>query len=130
LLQIATRQVGQRAIFCPLPLAEGVVWILHRNTNPKFPASHTIEIVFNQSADIANVPGMLMRVSDEARGTALAGLAVKVKQASFLMGLSPTDLQQNIKLLKERPWVDIPLVYSKGEIGNRLVTEAFLSWAQ
>ena len=114
--------------------------MLARNTDPQLPASHTIEVVFNRSADIANVPGLLMKVSQEAQRTPIQGLAVKVKQSFFLIGLSPSDVQQNIELLKDRPWLDIPFVYSnfgraivaveKGAIGNRLLAQAFLSWGQ
>ena len=117
-----------------------VVWILRRNTDPKLQASHTIEIIFDRSANISNVPGVLMKVSLEARGTPLAGLALKVNQAFFLIGLSVPNVQQNIELLKDRPWCDIPLIYSdgrraiiaveKGETGNRLIAEAFASWGE
>jgi hypothetical protein len=70
-----------------------MTWSLRRNTDPALPASHTIEILFNVPADfpgggIANVPGILMKQSEQARGAALAGLAVKVTRDFFLIGLS------------------------------------------
>ena len=80
-----------------------VTWSLRRNTDKALPASHTIEIMFNLPADfpgggIANVPGVLMKQSEQARGTPLAGLAVKVTNGFFLIGLSAVDadLQRNI----------------------------------
>ena len=98
-----------------------MTWSLRRNTDQALPASHTIEIMFNLPADfpgggIANVPGILMKQSEQARGTPLAGLAVKVTNGFFLIGLSAvdTDMQRNIQLLKERPWFDIPIVYTNG----------------
>ncbi len=66
-----------------------VTWSLRRNTDKALPASHTIEIMFNLPADfpgggIANVPGVLMKQAEQARGTPLAGLAVKVTNGFFL----------------------------------------------
>jgi len=122
-----------------------MTWSLRRNTDPALPASHTIEILFNLPADfpgggIANVPGILMKQSEQARGTPLAGLAVKVTNGFFLIGLSAVenDQQRNIQLLKERPWFDIPIVYTnggrailaleKGTPGDRAFADAFAAW--
>jgi hypothetical protein len=122
-----------------------MTWSLRRNTDPALPASHTIEILFNLPADfpgggIANVPGILMKQSEQARGTPLAGLAVKVTNGFFLIGLSAVELdqQRNIQLLKDRPWFDIPLVYTnggrailaleKGTPGDRAFADAFAAW--
>ncbi len=72
----------------------------------------------------------------------LAGLAVKVTNGYFLIGLSAVeiDVQRNIEMLKERDWLDIPLVYTsgkrailaleKGTPGQRAFTEAFRAWGQ
>ena len=122
-----------------------MTWSIRRNTDQALPASHTIEIMFNLPADfpgggIANVPGILMKQSEQARGTPLAGLAVKVTNGFFLIGLSAveTDVQRNVQLLKERPWFDIPIVYTnggrailameKGPPGDRAFAEAFAAW--
>jgi len=122
-----------------------MTWSLRRNTDKALPASHTIEIMFNLPADfpgggVANVPGILMKQSEQARGTPLAGLAVKVTNGFFLIGLSAvdTDVQRNVELLKDRPWFDIPVVYTnggrailameKGPPGDRAFAEAFAAW--
>jgi len=83
-----------------------VTWSLRRSTDKGAPASYTIETTFNLPADlhgggIANVPGMLMKQSEQARGTALAGLAVKVMNGFFVIGLSAadTDVQRNEQLV-------------------------------
>lgn len=124
-----------------------VTWTLRRNTDQALPASHTIEIMFNLPPDfpgggIANVPGVLMKDSEQARGVPLAGLAVKVTNGFFLIGLSAVDadVQRNIELLKERPWFDIPIVYNnggrailameKGPPGDRAFADAFAAWAK
>lgn len=120
---------------------------LRRNTDQTLPASHTIEVMFNLPADfphggIQNVPGVLMKQAEQTRGTPLAGLAVKVTNNFFLIGLSAVeaDMQRNIQLLKERAWFDIPIVYNnnrrailaieKGNPGERVFAEAFAAWKQ
>src|SRR6478736_5793291 len=124
-----------------------MTWSLRRNSDKALPASHTIEIMFTLPADfpeggINNVPGVLMKQDEQARGVPLAGLAVKVTNGYFLIGLSAVDVdvQRNIQLLKERGWFDIPLVYTsgkrailaleKGTPGTRAFEEAFRAWGQ
>jgi hypothetical protein len=124
-----------------------LTWSLRRNTDQALPASHTIEIMFNLPADfagggIANVPGVLMKESEQARGVPLAGLAVKVTNGFFLIGLSAVDadVQRNLQLLKDRSWFDIPIVYNnggrailaleKGPPGNRAFGDAFAAWGK
>ncbi|MDT3684236.1 MAG: hypothetical protein RO009_04240 [Pseudorhodoplanes sp.] len=120
---------------------------IRRNTDQTLPASHTAEVMFNLPADfpggsISNVPGILMKQAEQTRGTPLAGLAVKVTNGFFLIGLSAveSDLQRNIQLLKERSWFDIPIVYAnnrrailaieKGTPGEKAFAEAFAAWKQ
>ena len=124
-----------------------VTWSLRRNTDPALPASHTIEIMFNLPADfpgggISNVPGVLMKQAEQARGTPLAGLAVKVTTGFFLIGLSAVDAdqQRNVQLLKDREWFDVPIVYTnggrailameKGPPGDKAFADAFAAWAK
>jgi len=124
-----------------------MTWSLRRNTDKALPASHTLEIQFTLPADFAeggigNIPGVLMKADESARGVPLAGLAVKVTNNYFLVGLSAVevDLQRNIEMLKQRDWVDIPLVYTsgkrailsleKGTPGQRAFEEAFRAWGE
>ena len=124
-----------------------MTWSLRRNSDKTLPASHTIEIMFTLPADfpeggVQNVPGVLMKQNEQTRGVPLAGLAVKVTNNFFLIGLSSVeiDLQRNIALLKERPWFDVPVVYNstkrgllaieKGTPGERAFEEAFRAWGQ
>jgi hypothetical protein len=130
-----------------------------RNTDTSLPASHTIELNFTVPTDfagggIANVPGVLMKSNEQARGTPLAGYAVKVTDSKvtdplkgatgistlFLVGLSNVDADRsrNIQLLKERSWFDMPMVYTnqrraiiaieKGAPGERAFNDAFAQW--
>jgi hypothetical protein len=124
-----------------------MTWSLRRNTDKALPASHTIEIMFTLPADfdqggIGNVPGVLMKPDEQTRGLPLAGLAVKVTNGYFLIGLSAVDvdMQRNIQLLKERDWFDIPIVYTsgkrailaveKGAPGVRAFQDAFRAWGE
>jgi len=118
-----------------------------RNTDTSLPASHTAELTFILPSDFAgggvsNVPGILMKSNEQARGTPLAGLAVKVTDGFFLVGLSNVDADRarNIQLLKERSWFDVPLVYvnqrraiiaiEKGPPGERAFNDAFAAWGE
>lgn len=138
------------AVRCDVEIPERhlrMTWSLRRNSDKALPASHTIEIMFTLPADfseggIQNVPGVLMKQNEQARGVPLAGLAVKVTNGFFLIGLnsSEADLARNIALLKERPWFDIPVVYNnnkrgilaveKGIPGERAFEDAFRAWGQ
>ncbi|CCE00800.1 conserved exported hypothetical protein [Bradyrhizobium sp. STM 3809] len=118
---------------------------LRRNDDPTLPASHVAELTFARADDFAggginNVPGILMKSNEQARGTPLAGLAVKVTEGSFLVGLSNVDADRarNGELLAGREWFDIPLVYSnqrrgilaigKGPSGDRVFADVFAAW--
>jgi len=118
-----------------------------RNTDSSLPASHTAELTFILPQDfsgggVGNVPGILMKSNEQARGTPLAGLAVKVTDGFFLVGLSnvDSDRARNLQLLKERSWFDVPLVYvnqrraiiaiEKGAPGERAFNDAFAMWGE
>ncbi|TMJ23323.1 MAG: hypothetical protein E6G96_18775 [Alphaproteobacteria bacterium] len=124
-----------------------MTWSLRRNTDKTLPASHTVEIVFRLPTDfpaggISNVPGILMKQAEQTRGVPLSGLAVKVTNGFFLIGLSSVDAdkERNLQLLKDRAWFDIPVVYNnnrrailameKGTPGERVFAEAFKVWKQ
>jgi uncharacterized caspase-like protein len=118
-----------------------------RNTDPALPASHTVDLTFVLPPDfagggISNVPGLLMKSTEQGRGTPLAGLAVKVTDRSFLVGLSnvAADRTRNSQLMSELAWLDIPMVYAnqrrsilaieKGEAGDAAFKAALAAWAE
>jgi hypothetical protein len=120
-------------------------WSMRRNTEKSLPANHTVELQFElpddyQHGGIQSVPGMLAKTAESARGMPLAGLSVKVKSGYFMIGLSgiETESQRNIMLLKERSWLDVPIVYTdgrrailaieKGPAGERAFGMAFAAW--
>ena len=67
---------------------------------------------------------------------------MKVTNGYFLIGLSAVDIdkQRNIQMLKDRDWLDIPIVYTsgkrailaveKGTPGQRAFEEAFRAWGE
>ena len=146
----APKQSPELAIRADIDVPErklGVTWVLRRNTDQVLPASHTIEITFRLPPDfpaggISNVPGILMKPAEQTRGIPLAGSAAKVTNGYFLIGLSAveTEKERNIQMLKERAWLDIPVVYNngrrailaveKGVSGERVFEQAFAAWAQ
>jgi len=146
----APGQPAQIAIRSDIDIPEqkmGIRWSLRRNDDKALPASHTVEIMFTLPPDfahggISNIPGVLMKQGESTRGVPLVGLAVKVTNNFFLVGLSSVDadMQRNSELLKERSWFDIPMVFDDGaraimaveksEMAKRLFADAFATWAQ
>jgi hypothetical protein len=122
-----------------------VRWSMRRNDDKALPASHVVEVIFTLRPNfphggITNIPGMLMKQSESTRGVPLAGLAVKVTNNFFMIGLSSVeaDRSRNIQSLKERAWFDIPVVYNdgrraiiaveKGIPGELAFARAFAAW--
>ncbi len=120
---------------------------IRRNLDQTLPASHTIEILYALPRDfqfggVAEVPGVLMKVSEQARGVPLVGQAVRVTNGFFFVGLSGFDMDRNnnIQALKTRPFFDIPMRYDsgrrailtveKGAAGDRAFEEAMQAWGQ
>ena len=120
---------------------------LRRNLDPSLPASHVIDLKCAVPADfngggVANLPGILMKNNERAKGVALAALSVKVTNCFFLVGLSAkaADRERNLKQLRERAWFDIPIVYAnqrrailafdKGEAGEQVFKTVFTAWGQ
>ncbi len=147
---VAPGQPEEIAIRADVEIPErrlAVTWSLRRNTDQSLSASHTVEITFRIPPDfppgsIAQVPGILMKQSEQTRGAPLAGQAVKITEGYYLIGLSARAGEQelNLKMLKEHGWFDIPMVYSnkrrallaveKGTPGERAFAEAFAAWRQ
>lgn len=118
---------------------------LTRNLDTTLPASHVIEIGFTLPADFANVgvgnvPGILFKETEEAGGTPLKGMSVKVTKNLFWIGLesSPADRAQNLQAIRSRAWIDIPILYDngrravmtieKGPSGEQAFEAAFAAW--
>lgn len=83
---------------------------LHRNDDNDLPASRMVDIQFNLSpdfarGDVADIPGI---IGETNRGIALAGVAAKVMDNFFMVGLSSAaaEMQRNVQTLKDhRGWI-------------------------
>lgn len=119
--------------------------VIRRNADATLPASHTVEIQFDlppdfQNAGVANVPGIVMKADEAARGATVAGLSVRVTSGFFLIGLSNLDTERSVneQLLRDRSWIDVPILYDngrravltleKGTPGAQAFNDAFNSW--
>jgi hypothetical protein len=120
-------------------------WMLRRNFDRYLPASHVIELMFTQPAELSHggiedVPGLLMKTGEQSRGALLKGVSVRVVGEYFLVGLSRVGSEQemNMTLLRERGWINVPIVYrdgrrallafEKGPVGERAFGRAFAAW--
>jgi hypothetical protein len=119
--------------------------VIRRNLDPTLPASHTIDLQFKLPSDfangnIANVPGILFKPTEQAAGTALAGLSVRVMSNFFLIGLSstPAERARNLDVMRQNPWIDLPILYEngrravltlqKGDAGSKAFSQAISAW--
>jgi len=121
-----------------------VVMKMRRNTDPSFPASHTIEIMFDAPGDafggVADMRGIRAKGGETAQGNPIAAEVQKVKEGYFLLALPSIEEDNNLAMLRERDWIDIPFVYAngrravltfqKGTPGERAVREVFSSWGK
>ncbi|SDU34773.1 hypothetical protein [Stappia sp. ES.058] len=118
---------------------------LRPNRDDTLPASHLLEVRFELPQNftgqgVAEVPGLVMKTTEEARGDALIGASVKVADGFFWVALSniPDERERNLTLLQERGWIDLPMLYEnrkrailtleKGTPGTRAVEQAVTAW--
>ena len=105
-----------------------------------------MEVVIDTPADfpgqgVRDVPRLVLKPSEEARGQPLIGASAKVADGFFWIALSgvDADVNANLNLLKDRLWIDLPLVYEtgqrailtfeKGTPGERVFERALTAWA-
>lgn len=122
-----------------------LVLTIQRNLDTTLPASHTVSLAFSQtgnaSARTVQDVGLLQAKDEQnARGSPVSGLPVRVRDNLFLIGLSslPNDVERNTDLLLHRNWFDLALRYTsgkravltfeKGSAGAQVMQSAFESW--
>jgi len=118
---------------------------MSRNIDTKLPASHTMEFRFtpapgSDAPGIAEIDTPQMRIEDSANGAPLVGVPAPIMPNYFLVGLSNGDkiVSRNMELMRDRGWVDIPMVLSNGRIakltfekgasGDRVLAQAMQAW--
>jgi hypothetical protein len=119
--------------------------VIRRNIDPALPASHTVEILFDVAPTfvhgaVESLGGVRMKPSEQAQGLPLMGATARITGGYFLIGLSAigADRERNVVLLRDRPWLDLPIVYrngrravlaiEKGVPGERIFQDAFQAW--
>jgi hypothetical protein len=118
---------------------------VEQNSDAGLQASHLIKLDFKlppdfDSKSVARVPGVILKPAEGARGDPLAGATAKITSNLFWIALysADADKTRNIQLLKERGWIDIPIVYEtnkramltleKAGAGDRVFSDAFAAW--
>lgn len=95
---------------------------LRRNVDQTLPASHVIEVAIKTGnkfggGAVREVPRLVMKPAEDARGQPLVGASAKVADGFFWIALSgvQADIEANMGLLRDRSWFDLPLVYENGQ---------------
>lgn len=120
--------------------------LIRKNSDAALPASHLIEVNFSVTESflgggIAAMPGILLKNEELAQGSPLIGASARIFDNSFLFALSAAegDLANNLAMLSERGWIDLPVVYStgrkaivtleKGADGQSIFEAVLAAWA-
>ena len=120
---------------------------IKRNTDASLPASHLIEIVFALPSDfnggaIDQLQRIAFKQTEADQGSPLIAVPAKITQDFYMVALN--DLEEarkaNTDLMRQRNWIDIPLVYSngrqalitleKGASGTEVFNQALDAWAR
>jgi hypothetical protein len=108
-------------------------------------ASYRFEMTFASTESpnerVISVLGILMKLGEQAIGVPIAARTVNTRPNNFVVDLFSDfegPRQQNLKLLREQTWLDIPIVYedgrralvtlAKGASGIRAFNEALAGW--
>jgi len=119
--------------------------VIRRNTDPDLPASHLVEVTTDTpdgfpGKGIRGVPGLALKPGEKEPGEPLSAAAVTVADGIFWIAPYTTEpeVSRNLWLLKERPWIDLPMVYEsgqrailtfeKGQEGTEIFNRAFAAW--
>lgn len=120
---------------------------IKRNTDASLPASHLVEIVFALPPDFAGgsidqLQRIAFKQTEADQGAPLIAVPAKITQDFYMVALN--DLAEarttNTDLMRQRNWIDIPLVYSngrqalitleKGASGTEVFNRALDAWAR
>lgn len=92
-----------------------------RNDDSSLPASHLIDISFElgdnfDGGAIDNVQRLSMKSTEAARGDPLIAVSAKITDNLYMLALNDFDQAraQNMTLLRDRNWIDIPITYRNG----------------
>jgi hypothetical protein len=120
---------------------------IKRNTDPSLPASHLVEVVFALPADfdggsIDQLQRIAFKQTEADQGNPLIAVPAKITQDFYMVALNDLDeaRQANTELMRQRNWIDIPVVYAngrqalitleKGASGSEVFNQALDAWAR
>jgi len=148
-------QEGKGADGRPEPSVQGLITVpdrgltatitVSRNSDSSLPASHLIELAFQvppnfEGGAIDNVQRVALKATEQDRGDALIAVPAKVTDDVYMVALNdfPDARKTNLDLLKNRNWIDIPVVYrngrralltmEKGPTGTDAFNKAIAEW--
>ena len=118
---------------------------ISKNTDPRLPASHTIDLRFTPAPDgeipdVKEIDTLQMRAEDRPAGEPLSGIPAAITANYFLIGLGASESAQsrNLELIRTRGWFDLPMLlingkiakitFEKGTTGDRMFNEVLAAW--
>ncbi|TPW30909.1 hypothetical protein FJU08_09580 [Martelella alba] len=118
---------------------------IRRNDDPSLPASHLIDISFDlgdgfDGGAIDNLQRISLKETEAARGDPLVAVSAKITDNLYMVALNDFDQarNQNLTLLQDRNWIDIPVTYrngrralltlEKGTTGEAIFDRAIQEW--
>ncbi|MEQ8306327.1 MAG: hypothetical protein RIA09_07180 [Hoeflea sp.] len=120
---------------------------IKKNTDPSLPASHLIEIVFAlppefDGGSIDQLQRISFKQTEADQGSPLIAVPAKITQDFYMVALNDLEeaRQANTQLMRDRNWIDIPVVYGngrqalitleKGATGTEVFSQALNAWEQ
>jgi hypothetical protein len=120
---------------------------IKKNNDPSLPASHLIEIVFAlppefDGGSIDQLQRISFKQTEADQGSPLIAVPAKITQDFYMVALNDLDeaRQANTELMRDRNWIDIPVVYGngrqalitleKGATGSEVFNQALNAWEQ
>ena len=97
---------------------------IRRNSDASLPASHIIEVVFAlpdgfEGGGVNQLQRINMKETEQANGNPLIAVPAQITQDFYMVALNdlPEALKFNTDMLRQRNWIDIPVVYANGRRG-------------
>ena len=97
------------------------IMTIKRNADQSLPASHLIEIVFALTEEfdgngIGAIQNFALKQTEQDTGDSLIAVPAKITDSFFMIALNDyvEAVQLNLKLLRERRWIDLPISYGNG----------------
>lgn len=97
------------------------IMTIKRNADQSLPASHLIEIVFAVTEEfdgsgIGSIQNFALKQTEQDTGDSLIAVPAKITDSFFMIALNDyvEAVQLNLRLLRERNWIDLPVSYGNG----------------